>query len=50
MIVYYAIQSGGRFYCQQEALNPYLMQADYPLFDSAEECIAYWAKEGITVE
>ena len=50
-IVYYAQRAhDGRFYCYQESLNPYLMQGDFPLFDTPEACVTYWKEQGITVK
>ena len=51
MIVYYAYKSrDGHVYCMHEALSPYLSTGDYLLFDSAEDCVRYWAAEGIEVD
>ena len=51
MICYYACQKkDGRYVCVCGVLNPYLMAGDYPVFDTAEECIRYWRGKGIVVE
>lgn len=50
-MVYYMYHSrNGLNYCIGEFLNEYLMVGDYLLFDSAEECVAYWKAEGIEVD
>lgn len=48
---YYAVYSreDHKYHLWCEALVPYLMCGDYLLFDSADECISYWASEGIEV-
>ena len=48
---YYAYTSrDGSTYLMREVMNPYLMVGDYLLFDSAEECIDYWKKQGVEVK
>ena len=48
---YYMYQSrDGKNYIIEEYLNPYLMTGDYLLFDSAEECAAYWKERGVEVD
>lgn len=50
-LFYYAYESrDGHCYCIGEALNPYLMTGDYLLFDSPEECVSYWRKNGVEVD
>lgn len=49
-IVYYATRSrDGSYHVVVDVLSPYTMLGDNLLFDSPEECIDYWAREGITV-
>ena len=51
MFKYYAYQSkDGHTYCIKENLNPYLMNGDYLLFDTQEECVNYWKKNGVTID
>ena len=50
-MVYYAYKSrDGHIYCIGEYLNESLMSGDYLLFDSAEECVAYWHENGVEVD
>ena len=49
--MYYAYQSSdGHTYLMHEELLPWLMLGDFPLFDTAEDCIAFWASRGLVVD
>lgn len=50
-MVYYAFKSrDGHVYLIHEQLNASLMSGDYLLFDSADDCISYWAGEGVQID
>ena len=50
-MVYYAyVSRDGHVYCVRALLDEYLMTGDELLFDSAEECVAYWKEQGIEVD
>ena len=50
-VYYYAVKSkDGVYRCVAEYMSPYMMTGDYLMFDSAEECIEYWASEGLEVQ
>ncbi|MBO5967284.1 MAG: hypothetical protein J6S14_02165 [Clostridia bacterium] len=49
--MYYAYKSrDGHVYCIYEVLFNYALLDDYLLFDSAEECVAYWKDHGVEVD
>ena len=51
MYVYYAYKSrDGHVYCVKEILDPYNMTGDNLLFDTPEDCVAYWAEQGLVVD
>jgi len=50
-LVYFAQRSyTGRWIVSCAALDPYLMTGDYPLFDTPESCIAFYAGRGLTLD
>lgn len=51
MAFYYLYHSrDGLNYVLREELNPSLMTGDYLLFDSLEECVSYWKRQGVKVD
>lgn len=50
-IFYYAYKSrDGKVYCIGEPLTPWTATGDYLLFDTPEECVNYWARQGIEAD
>ena len=50
-IFYYAYRGrDGKYYVTATILNEYAMTGDYLLFDTVEDCVEYYAAQGIKIE